>query len=110
MQNNKIEGKLDATSQSDISGTVKHIESTLQGRGLDVLTNNASILPFTPDDAQAMTDLDKVLHTGVHMVTSAFLSLLREGREKKVVNMQVRTSSFHICSRRIYEQMLSVQL
>jgi NAD(P)-dependent dehydrogenase (short-subunit alcohol dehydrogenase family) len=37
-----------------------------------------------------MTDLDKVLHTnvtGAHMVTSAFLPLLKEGKEKKVVNM-----------------------
>jgi NAD(P)-dependent dehydrogenase (short-subunit alcohol dehydrogenase family) len=82
--------KLDVTNQSDISDAVKHVESTLQGRGLDVLINNAGILPFNPDGVQAMTDLDEVLHTnvtGAHMATSAFLPLLKDGKEKKVVNM-----------------------
>lgn len=82
--------KLDATNQSDIDDAFKYVESTLQGRGLDVLINNAGVLPLTPDGVQAMTDLDEVLHTnvtGAHMVTSAFLSLLKEGKEKKVVNV-----------------------
>jgi NAD(P)-dependent dehydrogenase (short-subunit alcohol dehydrogenase family) len=33
--------KLDVTNQPDINDAVKHVESTLQGRGLDVLINNA---------------------------------------------------------------------
>src|SRR4051794_2034218 len=57
--------KLDVTNQSDINDAVKHVESTLQGRGLDMLINNAGILPLTPDGVQAMTDLDEVLHTNV---------------------------------------------
>jgi len=82
--------KLDVTNQSNINDAVKYVESTLQGRGLDVLINNAGILPLTPDSVHAMTNLDEVLHTnvtGAHMVTSAFLPLLKDGKEKKVANM-----------------------
>jgi NAD(P)-dependent dehydrogenase (short-subunit alcohol dehydrogenase family) len=82
--------KLDTTNESDIAHAVKHVESVLGSRGLDVLINNAGVMPLTPGDVQAMTDLDEVMRTNVtsvQMVTSAFLPLVSKGREKKVFNM-----------------------
>jgi NAD(P)-dependent dehydrogenase (short-subunit alcohol dehydrogenase family) len=82
--------KLDTTNESDIAHAVKHVESVLGSRGLDVLINNAGVMPITPGDVQAMTDLDEVMRTNVtsvQMVTSAFLPLVSKGREKKVFNM-----------------------
>ena len=82
--------KLDAANQSDVENAVKQVEHALGGKGLDVLINNAGVMPITPDGIQAMTDLDDVFRTNVtsvQMMTSAFLPLLSKGREKKVFNM-----------------------
>lgn len=83
--------KLDATNESDINNVVKHVESVLGSNGgLDVLINNAGVMPFTPGGVQAMTDLDEVMRTNVtsaQMVTSAFLPLLSKGAEKKVFDI-----------------------
>src|SRR4051794_20187373 len=38
--------KLDTPNQSDINDAVKHVKSTLQGRSMDMLINNAAILPL----------------------------------------------------------------
>jgi NAD(P)-dependent dehydrogenase (short-subunit alcohol dehydrogenase family) len=83
--------KLDTTKESSITEAVKYVERVLGPKGgIDVLINNAGVMPFTPGGVQEMTDLDEVLRTNVtsvHMVTTAFLPLLRKGKEKKVFNM-----------------------
>jgi NAD(P)-dependent dehydrogenase (short-subunit alcohol dehydrogenase family) len=83
--------KLDTTKESSITEAVKHVERIPGPKGgLDVLINNAGVMPFTPGEVQEMTDLDEVLRTNVtsvQMVTRAFLPLLRKGKEKKVFNM-----------------------
>jgi NAD(P)-dependent dehydrogenase (short-subunit alcohol dehydrogenase family) len=86
--------ELDATNEASVNDAIKHVESVLGAKdpdgGLDVLINNAGVMPVTAGGVQEMTDLDQVLRTnvsGVQMVTRAFLPLLRKGREKKVFNM-----------------------
>ena len=86
---------LDTTSSSSIAAAVAQVTSTLnygQNHGLDILINNAAILPRTPDGVETMTapELDNVLHTNVtsaHLVTAAFLPLLRAGDRKMIVNV-----------------------
>lgn len=65
-------------------------------RGLDVLVNNAGILGENHPDGRiencSPDELALVLDTnliGPHRVTRAFLPLLREGQQKKVINMCV---------------------
>lgn len=83
--------KLDTTNEFSITEAVRHVESVVVANGgLDVLINNAGVMPFTPGGVEKMTDLDEVLRTNVtsvQMVTRAFLPLLRKGKEKKVFNM-----------------------
>jgi NAD(P)-dependent dehydrogenase (short-subunit alcohol dehydrogenase family) len=83
--------KLDTTNESSIVEAVRHVESVVVANGgLDVLINNAGVMPSTPGGVEEMMDLEEVLRTNVtsvQMVTRAFLPLLRKGKEKKVFNM-----------------------
>lgn len=120
---NKSAGKvdfvqLDVANTQSIQEAVKSVESQLQGKGLDVLINNAGIMPMTPGGVEAMyvccftafMIITKILRrllnrdklnetfnmnvTSVHNVTRAFLPLLRKSQKKTVVNMYVFHSNY----------------
>ena len=88
--------QLDVVSKEIILSAVQHSSQILQGRGLDVLINNAGITAFEKDGASSMFALQSILETnvvGVHNVSSAFLPLLQQGREKKIVNVSSTVGS-----------------
>lgn len=45
---------LDVTSQDSITDATRRVERQLQGRGLDVLINNAGIMPLSRDGLEGM--------------------------------------------------------
>jgi NAD(P)-dependent dehydrogenase (short-subunit alcohol dehydrogenase family) len=78
------------TNKSSISAAIPEVEKKLNGKGLDVLINNAGVMPFTSGGIAAMSDLREVFDINVQAVqdvTTAFLPLLKKGGLKKVVNM-----------------------
>jgi len=88
--------KLVTTDKASIAQAATEVEHILGSRGLDVLVNNAGVMPTTPGGIEAMDDLEDVLLTnvtGVHMVTKALLPLLRKGDKKKVVNVSTTLGS-----------------
>ncbi|GME46065.1 short chain oxidoreductase [Neofusicoccum parvum] len=81
--------KLDVTSEESVKEAARHVEKSLDGRGLDVLINNAGIMS-KGTSVDKMEDLEKVFSinvTGVQYVSTAFLPLLRKGSLKKVINI-----------------------
>lgn len=81
---------LDVVSQDSAKKAAAQIEQSLAGKGLDVLINNAGLMPYTTDGIENMDNLEdtfKINVTGVHYVTAAFLPLLKKGSLKKVINM-----------------------
>ncbi|GAQ44828.1 SDR family oxidoreductase [Aspergillus tubingensis] len=93
---------MDVESKNSIRTAVGTVESVLLGKGLDVLINNAGIMPSTRGGIENMDNLDSVFHTNVtsaHMVTSAFLPLLKKGNQKKVVNISTTLGSITMAPR-----------
>lgn len=104
---------LDATDRTSVQNAARQVEKQLHGRGLDVLVNNVGVMPVTRGGVEKMSvffqlgqsidayayeltscreDLDDTFHanvTSTHMVTQAFLPLLRKGERKLVTNMCV---------------------
>jgi len=102
---------LETTSEESIEKAASEVERMLEGKGLDVLINNAGIFKWTP--AGGITkmfeptspvraslckvyltiwriDLQEHLATnvvGVQLVTAAFMPLLEQGTLKKIANM-----------------------
>ncbi|KAH8828830.1 dehydrogenase [Flagelloscypha sp. PMI_526] len=84
--------ELEVTNASSINNAVKQVEQILSVHEatLDILINNAGIMNYTPNGVETMSDLGETLNinvTGTHLVTAAFLPLLREGKNKKLVNV-----------------------
>lgn len=87
------------TDTDAVAKGVEEVRAKLAGKGLDVLINNAGVMPWTKGgDPKATTkdlevgDLLGTVEANVGtalVVTSAFIPLLQEGREKKVINMSV---------------------
>ena len=82
----------DITKEESVKKGVAEVEKHLNGKGLDVLVNNAGIMPLSPGGVQTMSgeQLLDVLNNNVvsaHVVTKMFLPLLEKGEEKKVMNM-----------------------
>ena len=82
---------LDLSSQSNIKSAANTVATSVQGAGLDWLINNAAVREdsWTPK-LEDMTYLRQALDTNVaatHDVITAFLPLLREGKEKKIVTI-----------------------
>ncbi|CAI6242860.1 unnamed protein product [Periconia digitata] len=88
--------KLDVTSADSIKEAASQVGKALDGTGLDVLINNAGVMPFTPNGLETMNDLDEVFKinvTSVHNTTAAFLPLLKKGNLKKVINVSTTLGS-----------------
>ncbi|RDK45618.1 NAD(P)-binding protein [Aspergillus phoenicis ATCC 13157] len=93
---------MDVESKNSIQAAVATVEHALSGKGLDVLINNAGIMPSTRGGIENMDNLDTVFHTNVssaHMVTSAFLPLLKNGNQKKVINISTTLGSITMAPR-----------
>ncbi|KAJ6091193.1 hypothetical protein N7467_003162 [Penicillium canescens] len=82
--------KLDVTEIASVEGAVGAAERSLQGKGLDVLINNAGLMDWSPTGLEGMDNLNDMFHanvTAAHLVSRAFLPLLRKGNKKTVVNI-----------------------
>ena len=100
---------LDVTNETSIKQAAAEVEAKLEGRGLDVLINNAGVCQYASDGVKSMrafllpnvsqhksanglrdnlTESLTINVLGVHWVTRAFLPLLQKGNQKKVANMQ----------------------
>ena len=88
--------QLDVLDKASIQSSVQHASQILQGQGLDVLINNAGVTALEKGGASAMYALRNTLDTNVvavHEVSSAFLPLLQQGKEKKIVNISSTVGS-----------------
>ncbi|EGD85738.1 hypothetical protein H112_06657 [Trichophyton rubrum D6] len=93
---------IDVTSPEKVKAAANQVEKSLGGKGLDILINNAGVLNFMPDGIEAMTDLNATLNinvVSVHIVTSAFLPLLRNGTMRKVFNMSTTMGSIGMAAK-----------
>ncbi|GES63260.1 short-chain oxidoreductase [Aspergillus terreus] len=92
---------LDATDRTSVQNAARQVEKQLHGRGLDVLVNNVGVMPVTRGGVEKMEDLDDTFHanvTSTHMVTQAFLPLLRKGERKLVTNISTTLGSIGVAS------------
>ncbi|PWY93008.1 NAD(P)-binding protein [Aspergillus sclerotioniger CBS 115572] len=93
---------IDVENKASVRTAAATVEEALAGRGLDVLLNGVGIMPATPNGIETMDDLDSVFHTNVisaHLVTSAFLPLLKNGIQKKVINISTTLGSITMAPR-----------
>jgi len=79
---------------ASVQKAAETVKTKLSGHGLDVLVNNAAISGLTSGSIKNM-DLDQLTQilnvnvVGVQRVTAAFMPLLEQGTQKKVINMSV---------------------
>ncbi|KAL3481357.1 hypothetical protein BJX99DRAFT_218885 [Aspergillus californicus] len=88
--------QLDANDPESLRAAVELVQQTLNGKGLDVLVNNAGVMPATPGKIEKMDDLNEVFNTNVtlaHRITAAFMPLLRQGSRKTVANISTTLGS-----------------
>ncbi|KAL4784108.1 hypothetical protein BJX76DRAFT_328061 [Aspergillus varians] len=90
--------QLDPNDPASLRAVVEEVERRLQGRGLDVLVNNVAVMPVTNGKIEKMEgeDLTDVFHTNVtltHLVSRAFLPLLRKGNRKAIANISSTVGS-----------------
>ncbi|THW09196.1 NAD(P)-binding protein [Aureobasidium pullulans] len=77
---------------ASVQKAVEAVKANLQGKGLDVLVNNAGVMDHSPGKIGSM-ETDQLTWTldinvvGVQRVTAAFLPLLEQGTQKKIVNI-----------------------
>jgi NAD(P)-dependent dehydrogenase (short-subunit alcohol dehydrogenase family) len=77
------------TDANSIARAVEMVKQELAGRGLDVLINNAGMMEVS-ESVELMNNLRQTLELNVesvHNITSALLPLLRQGIQKKVLNL-----------------------
>jgi NAD(P)-dependent dehydrogenase (short-subunit alcohol dehydrogenase family) len=78
------------TDKDSLDTAAAQVDKLLGGKGLDVLINNAGVMPFALNGIASMDNLGEALRVNVeavHHTTAAFLALLRKGQQKKVFNM-----------------------
>lgn len=86
---------LDVTEETSIQAAVRRMSS--QAEGLDLLINNAGVIP--QDDTLATLSAQTMLHTfqvnsvGPLMMTKEFLDLLKRGDHPKVINISAKIGS-----------------
>jgi NAD(P)-dependent dehydrogenase (short-subunit alcohol dehydrogenase family) len=81
---------LEVLDPDSLAAAVRQVKERLNGRGLDILINNAAGSELSPGGLETMDNLRETLEVNVeavHHVTLAFLPLLREGNRKTVLNM-----------------------
>lgn len=89
--------QLDVTDPASINAAATHVSQLSPGKGLDILINNAGTQSERNGKTSAMSlsDLEFTMRinvTGVHLVTAAFLPLLKASKRnssqsKKIVNI-----------------------
>ena len=82
--------KLPITDKAGVAAGAEDLKGKLGGKGLDVLINNAGVMPFSLDGIAAMDNLREALEVNVeavHNTTAALLPLLQLGTRKTVLNM-----------------------
>ncbi len=85
------------TERASLDKAAAEVEAKLGDKGLDVLINNAGVMPPTFEGIAKMDNLRYALEVNVeavHETIAAFLPLLKKGTLKKVVNMYVAIPSF----------------
>ncbi|KAJ5384143.1 Short-chain dehydrogenase/reductase SDR [Penicillium concentricum] len=88
--------KLDVTDESSVKEAVAAVERQLQGKGLDYLVNNAGVSDWSPTGLEGMDNLNETFNvnvTAAHLVSRAFLPLLRKGEKKTVINISTTVGS-----------------
>ncbi|KFY89079.1 hypothetical protein V500_05955 [Pseudogymnoascus sp. VKM F-4518 (FW-2643)] len=91
--------KLDVTNRESIKQAATEVEAKLEGKGLDVLINNAGVCQYAADGVKSISLRDNLEESfainvlGVHWVTQAFLPLLEKGNLKKVANISTTLGS-----------------
>ncbi|THX78473.1 NAD(P)-binding protein [Aureobasidium pullulans] len=84
---------------ASVQKAVEAVKANLQGKGLDVLVNNAGVMDHSPGKIGSM-ETDQLTWTldinvvGVQRITAAFLPLLEQGTQKKIVNISSGFGSF----------------
>ncbi|EXJ91482.1 hypothetical protein A1O3_00030 [Capronia epimyces CBS 606.96] len=97
--------ELEVTSQESIDAAVVKVKQVLgpsSNGGIDILINNAGIMPFNPSGIFEATDLMHVLNVnvnGVQLVSAAFLPLLRLGSQKLIFNISSVLGSIELFPR-----------
>ncbi|RAO66811.1 uncharacterized protein BHQ10_002823 [Talaromyces amestolkiae] len=89
--------QLDVTDPASITAAADQVTRLSEGKGLDILINNAGTQSERPSSTSGMSlsDLESTMRinvTGVHLVTTAFLPLLKASKTnssqtKKIVNI-----------------------
>ncbi|KAA8567248.1 hypothetical protein EYC84_010286 [Monilinia fructicola] len=93
--------KLDVTKDATIRQAAAEVEAKLEGKGLDVLINNAGICQYSFGGTAAMDNLEESFATnvlGVHYVTRAFIPLLQKGTLKKIANISTTLASITLAN------------
>ncbi|KAF6807937.1 short chain oxidoreductase [Colletotrichum sojae] len=104
--------KLDVIDEASVKKVAAEVETKLSGKGLDVLINNAGICQYAGGGVKSMENLQESLDVnvfGVHRVTRAFLSLLQQGKLKKVANISTTFGSMAIMPHVHFMPALTVQ-
>lgn len=81
-------------NDASIREAAEIVKTKLSGHGLDVLVNNAGIAGLTSGsikdmDPDQLTQILDVNVIGTQRVTAAFMPLLEQGTQKKIINMSV---------------------
>lgn len=104
---------IDVTDYASVKQAAADVEKLLNGKGLDVLVNGVGIMNSTPEGIEHMyvladharkeadnggprTDLESTFVSNVtsaHLVTAAFLPLLKKGGLKKIANVYASASN-----------------
>ncbi|KAJ5513759.1 Short-chain dehydrogenase/reductase SDR [Penicillium fimorum] len=88
--------KLDVTDETSVKEAVVAVERQLQGKGLDYLVNNAGVSDWSPTGLEGMDNLNETFNvnvTAAHLVSRAFLPLMRKGEKKTVINISTTVGS-----------------
>ncbi|KAL4912431.1 hypothetical protein BDW62DRAFT_216311 [Aspergillus aurantiobrunneus] len=91
--------QLDPSNPDSLRAAVELVGQRLQGKGLDVLVNNAGATQYAPGKIEKMENLTDILHINVtqtHLVTSAFMPLLRQGHRKAIANITTTLGSISL--------------
>ncbi|EEA22646.1 hypothetical protein TMatcc_001486 [Talaromyces marneffei ATCC 18224] len=91
--NNRLKHvQLDVTDPASVTAAATQVSQLSDGRGLDILINNAGTQSerHGRTSAMSLSDFEFTMRlnvTGVHLVTAAFLPLLKAAKGRKIVNI-----------------------